>query len=130
MIEFYPPVSTSEWIQSIGAAITMLIGLFYLLLPKFTLRASGLARESVGSDAVIVARGHLSGLLLGFGLATLLLQQPLLYLALGAGWGFSAVSQIISIIVDGNRTAASFIALMLKAVITAFLLLAVLGFFG
>ncbi len=130
MIEYYPPVTTSEWIQAIAAAMTFLIGFLFLLVPKFALRMSGQANESIDGGARTAVRSHLSGVLMGFGMAALLLQQPLLYLALGAGWGFATVTQIVSIVVDANRTAASFITLMVKAVIASFVVLSVLGYFG
>ncbi len=133
MIEFYPPVSTGEWAQVIGAALTVLTGLFLLLLPGLFLQLTtgvvGSWGESVDRRAKIAVRAHLSGLLLGLGIAVLLLQQPLLYLALGISWGFAALSQIISMLVDRNYSISNFVLLIIKSSIAAVLVLAVLGFF-
>ncbi len=129
MIEFYPPVSTGEWVQVSGAAFTILVGLILLLAPGMFLRISGQAGESVERSAKIVLRSHLSGLCLGLGVAVLLLQQPLLYLALGISWGFLALSQIISIIVDRDFSISGFILLIAKSSIAAVLILSVLGYF-
>ena len=133
MIEFYPPVSTGEWVQVIGAAITIFTGLLLLLLPGIFLRMTsgviGNWSESVDWHAKIAVRAHLSGLYLGLGIAVLLLQQPLLYLTLGISWGFAAFSQIISMLLDRNYSISNFVLLIAKSSIAAVLILAVLGFF-
>ncbi len=133
MIEFYPPVSTGEWAQVIGAALTVLIGLLLLFLPGIFLQMTagvvGSSGESVDRQAKIAVRAHLSGLLLGIGVAVLLLQQPLLYLALGISWGFAAFSQIISMLADRNYSTSNFVLLIIKSSIAAVLVLSVLGYF-
>ena len=133
MIEFYSPVSTGEWVQVIGAALTILMGLLLLLFPGLFLRMTtgvvGSWGESVDCQAKIAVRAHLSGLLLGLGIAVLLLQQPLLYLALGISWGFAAFSQIISMLVDRNYSISNYALLIAKSSIAAVLVLAVLGYF-
>ena len=71
-----------------------------------------------------------SGFILGLGLAALMLQQPLIYLALGISWGFSALGQILSLLLDRNLSTANIVALILKFILSACLIASVLGVFG
>lgn len=133
MIEFYPPVSTGEWAQVIVAGLTILVGLFLLVMPGIFLRMTtgvvGSWGESVDRQAKIVVRAHLSGLILGLGVAVLLLQQPLLYLALGISWGFASFSQLISMLLDRNYSISNFVLIIAKSSVAAVSVLAVLGYF-
>ncbi len=129
-MEFYPPTTPGEWVQAFGAGITALVGLFLLLAPGFILK---LTEQRVGvsySQTASTTRAHLSGILLGFGASALMLQQPLIYLALGISWGFSAFSQLLSLLLDRNASTAKIIILILKALLSSGLILAVFGFFG
>jgi len=121
MIEFYPPTSLAEWIEVIAAGITILAGILMLVAARYFV--------STPSE-IFVLRGHLGGLVLGLGLAALLLQQPLIYLTLGISWGFSALGQIWSALVDRKLSTKNIFLLILKIGLTILPVLAVLGYFG
>ncbi len=130
MIEYYPPASPAEWIETICAAITVLVGLILLLAPRPILRFSTNDFNEVEVAAVFILRGHLAGLLVGLGLAAILLQQPLIYLALAVSWGFSAIGQLVSLVVDRHLSASKVFVLILKSAIAVFAALPVFGIFG
>lgn len=129
-MEFYPPMTPGEWVQTVAAIITTLIGLALLVAPGFFLPMARGRQSASFVQTATTTRAHLAGFLLGLGLAALLLQQPLIYLALGISWGFSALGQILSLLLDRNLSTANIVALILKFILSACLIASVLGFFG
>ena len=130
MIEYYPPLSTGEWVGAISALTTALIGLIMLVFPGLMLRATNIKNESGEALVQMAVRSHPAGLLIGFGLSAFLLQQPLIYLALGISWGFSAIGQVLAMLVHNYFLPPYIISLLVKALLGLLTTLAALGFFG
>lgn len=130
MIELYPPATPGEWITALTAMLTIFVGLALLILPKTVMRLAGRQQEIANEYAVSILRGHMAGFCLGLGVSVLLLQQPLLNLALGVSWGFSAFGQMYSMLVERKVSVNNFIVLMTKSAVSVFTILAVLGYFG
>ncbi|MEM1364665.1 MAG: DUF4345 domain-containing protein [Pseudomonadota bacterium] len=94
------PFTWPERVACISALITVLFGICLLVAPRFSL---GLLRLQTVPDvpgAVSEARGTMAGFYLGVGILALLFQQPMLFLALGAGWAFTAFGRLISMLAD------------------------------
>jgi hypothetical protein len=130
LIEYYPPVSTGEWIGAISALIMIFIGLIMLVFPGLILRITNVKNESADVSARMAIRSHPAGLLIGFGLSAFLLQQPLIYLALGISWGFSALSQVLAMLIHKKFPLAYLFSLLMKVLLGLLTILAALGYFG
>jgi len=130
MIEFYAPQSTGEWLAFTSAAITVLFGLFCLLFARTTLSILRLQTLPDSPEALSESRATMAGFYLGLGASALLLAQPLVYLALGASWGFTAFGRLVSMVFDRGFTSFNFGSLVLEIVLAALPLLYVFGFVG
>ena len=89
MIQLYWPGSTGEWLAFVSAAVTVLFG----VLGTFAYFRFKLRTRTPGFG-------------IGVGLAALVLAQPLVYLALGAGLAFSALGQFVSLLVTWRELAS------------------------
>ena len=96
------PQGQGEWLAAASAALTVLIGLFSMFAPRLRLRVLGLALAQHNAFGLGATRGSLAGFPLGIGVASLLLAQPFVYLALGLCWAFAAFGRLISILSDGS----------------------------
>lgn len=114
------PASQGEWLAASSAAVTVLIGLFSLFAPRLRLRILGLALAADGRLGLGAARGSLAGFPLGIGLASLILAQPFVYMALGLSWAFAAFGRLISILSDGGNGVGNW-TMLLAEVVLAFL---------
>jgi hypothetical protein len=130
MIEFYAPQSPGEWLAFTSAAVTVLFGVFCLLFPRTTLSILRLQTRSESPEALSESRATMAGFYLGLGISAILLAQPLVYLALGAGWAFTAIGRLLSIILDRGPTSFNFGSLMLEVMLAGLPLLYVFGFVG
>jgi Domain of unknown function (DUF4345) len=130
MIEFYAPQSAGEWLAFASAAVTVLFGVFCLLFARTTLSILRLQTRPESPEALSESRATMAGFYLGLGASALLLAQPLVYLALGAGWGFTAFGRLVSMVVDRGFTAFNFGSLVLELVLAALPLLYVFGYVG
>ena len=61
----------------------------------------------------------MAGFHLGLGLSSILLAQPLLYMALGFSWAFTAFGRLVSMLSDGGGTIHNAVALVLEIVLAA-----------
>jgi hypothetical protein len=61
----------------------------------------------------------MAGFHLGLGLCCVLLAQPLLYMALGFSWLFSAFGRIVSMMSDGGNTVYNWISVIIALVLAA-----------
>lgn len=113
------PFSTGEWLAFTCALITIGFGLLLLLAPRLSLRILGLQSVPDRPDSIAEARGTLAGFYLGLGLACLLLAQPMLYLALAAGWVFTALGRLVSILADRAGTRWNWYGLAIEAALAA-----------
>ena len=122
------PVSQGEWLAWGSAAATALFGLALLFAPRLSLRFLRLQTTERHPEAVSEARGTMAGFYLGLGLCCLLLAQPLLYLALGASWGFTAFGRIISMLSDNGASLYNWAWLLIEMALAALALAYALGF--
>lgn len=128
MIEFYWPSTQGEWLAWSSAVITVMFGLMLLLAPRASLRILRLQTAPDHPEALSEARGTMAGFYLGIGLCALLFAQPLIYLALGAGWAFTALGRIVSILSDRGFTGFNIVSVAMEVVLAALPLLYGLGF--
>lgn len=127
MIEFYWPATQGEWLAWSSALVTILFGLLLLLAPRLSLRILRLETAPDHPEAVSEARGTMAGFYLGVGICAMLFAQPLIYLALGAGWAFTAFGRLISMMSDRGLTTYNFISVIIEILLAALPLLYGLG---
>jgi uncharacterized membrane protein HdeD (DUF308 family) len=126
--EFPWPTSNGEWLAWSSAAVTILFGLIMLFLPKAGLRILRLQTSPDHPEALAEARATMSGFYLGLGISCLLLAQPLLYLALGFSWLFTAFGRIVSMLSDRGNTLYNWISVVIELVLAGLPLAFSLGF--
>ncbi|MEP3437604.1 MAG: DUF4345 family protein [Hoeflea sp.] len=127
MIEFYWPASQGEWLAWSSAVVTVVFGLVLLFAPRTSLRILRLQTAPNHPEAVAEARGTMAGFYLGTGICALLFAQPLIYLALGAGWAFTAFGRIVSMMSDRGVTVYNLVSLLIEAILAGLPLLYGLG---
>jgi hypothetical protein len=122
------PTTQGEWLAWSSAAITVLFGLLLLFAPRVSFRILRLEPREDRPEAIGEARATMSGFYLGLGLCAILLAQPLLYLALGVSWAFTAFGRIISILSDRGGTFYNWFSLLLEVVLAGMALVYAFGF--
>lgn len=127
MIEFYWPTTQGEWLAWSSALVTILFGLMLLFAPRISLRILRLQTQPDHPEAVSEARGTMAGFYLGVGICAMLFAQPLIYLALGAGWAFTAFGRIISMMSDRGGTLYNLVSVVIEILLAAGPLLYALG---
>ena len=127
MIEFYWPTAQGEWLAWSSALITILFGLMLLFAPRLSLRILRLQTQPDHPEAVSEARGTMAGFYLGVGICAMLFAQPLIYLALGAGWACTAFGRIISMMSDRSVTVYNLVSVVIESLLAAGPLLYALG---
>jgi len=105
---FTLPQTFGEALLMFVPFVTLLLGVLYLLMPGAMLKASGLEAKYQAADAIGEGRAAFAGILLAFGLACLLLQepkalQPGLNTMLGFAWLIAGLGFLLQIVVDGAR---------------------------
>ena len=113
------PMSQGEWLAWGSAAVTVLFGLLMFFAPRITFRMLRLQTAESHPEAIAEVRATMAGFYLGVGLCCILLAQPLVYLALGASWLFTAFGRIVSMLSDGGNTLFNWIFLVLEIVLAA-----------
>ena len=126
--EFPWPFTQGEWLAWSSAAVTILFGLIMLFLPRTGLRILRLQTTPEHPEATSEARATMSGFYLGLGLCCILLAQPLLYMALGFSWLFTAFGRVVSMLSDRGNTLYNWISLVIELVLAALPLAFSLGF--
>lgn len=111
------PTSNGEWLAWVSAVITLLFGLLALFAPFTALRILRLQTRADHPEAVAEARGTISGFYLGVGLASILLAQPLVYIALGLAWLFTAFGRLVSMMSDRGNTLYNWISFLIELVL-------------
>jgi predicted membrane channel-forming protein YqfA (hemolysin III family) len=106
----------------------VLFGLLLLFAPRVSFRILRLEPREDRPEAIGEARATMSGFYLGLGLCAILLAQPLLYLALGVSWAFTAFGRIISILSDRGGTFYNWFSLLLEVVLAGMALVYAFGF--
>lgn len=122
------PFSQGEWMAWWVALATVLFGLLMFFAPATSLRILRLRPAEAHPEAVGEARATMAGFYLGLGMSCLLLAQPLLYLALGLSWAFTAFGRLVSILSDRGSTAYNWISLLIELVLATLPLAFALGF--
>ncbi|MDF1609185.1 DUF4345 family protein [Hoeflea sp. YIM 152468] len=126
-MEFYWPTTQGEWLAWSSAVMTILFGLLLLFAPRLCLRILRLQTAPDHPEALSEARGTMAGFYLGVGICALLFAQPLIYLALGAGWLFTAFGRIISMMSDRGVTLFNLVSVVIEILLAAAPLLYGLG---
>lgn len=121
------PMSRGEWLAFASAAVTVLFGLMLLVAPRLSLRILRLRTAPDHPEAVSEARATMAGFYLGLGLFCILLAQPMLYLALGVCWAFTAFGRVVSILSDRGSTGYNWVSLLLELGLAALALSHALG---
>jgi len=127
MIEFYWPTTQGEWLAWSSALITILFGLLLLFAPRLSLKILRLQTAPEHPEALSEARGTMAGFYLGVGICAMLFAQPWTYLALGAGWAFTAFGRIISMLSDRGVTGFNLASVAIEILLAAGPLLYALG---
>ena len=127
MIEFYWPTTQGEWLAWSSALVTIVFGLVLLFAPRLSLRILRLQTLPDHPEAVSEARATMAGFYLGVGICAMLFAQPLIYLALGGGWAFTAFGRIISMMSDRGVTLFNLISVVIEILLAAGPLLYGLG---
>ena len=113
------PMSQGEWLAWSSAAVTVLFGLLLLFGPRISLRILRLQPIESKPEAVAEARSTMSGFYLGLGLCCILLAQPMLYMALGFSWLFTAFGRVISMLSDHGNKPYNWLWLIVALVLSA-----------
>ncbi|MBL8584864.1 MAG: DUF4345 family protein [Rhizobiaceae bacterium] len=113
------PTTQGEWLAWSSAAVTVLFGVLLLFAPRLSLRVLRLRPAEARPEAVAEARATMSGFYLGLGLCCILLAQPLLYMALGFSWAFTAFGRVISMLSDNGNTFYNWVSLVVEVALAA-----------
>lgn len=127
-MEFSLPTETGELLAFSAAALTVAMGLFMLFAPGLTFRLLGIGSMEHRPGAIAEARSSLGGFYTGVGLFAILLGQPSIYMAMGAGFALAAFGRILSIMSDRGRNPANYPLLVVQIVLAALPLAYVFGF--
>ena len=117
--EFPWPFTQGEWLAWSSAAVTILLGLILLFLPRTALRVLRLQTVPDHPAAASEARSTMAGFYLGLGISCILLAQPLLYMALGFSWVFTVFGRVVSMLSDRGNTLYNWISLVIELVLAA-----------
>ena len=61
----------------------------------------------------------MAGFYLGLGLCCILFAQPMLWVALGVSWGFTAFGRLISMMSDNGNTMYNWISVVIEILLAA-----------
>ncbi|MDN5927385.1 MAG: DUF4345 family protein [Hyphomicrobiales bacterium] len=126
-LSFPWPMSQGEWLAWISAAATVLLGVFFLFAGGTGLKALRLQTAPTYPQALAEVRGRVAGFYLGLGLSAILLAQPLIYMALGFSWAFTAFGRLVSMLSDGGGRLYNLVLLVVEVVLAALPLLFAFG---
>lgn len=112
---------TIDWISTLGAVVTLALGLLGLLLPA---RAAAFTQLSaLGPSGFAEFRATFGGLFVGLGLMLLVQQSPVLFQAVGVAWLLTALGRVVSIVVDpGGRDRRNYAGVAFEALVGLLLL--------
>lgn len=122
------PTTQGEWLAFASAAVTVFFGAVLLFAPGLSLRLFRLQPKPEHPEAHAAARANMAGFYLGLGLSALLLAQPLLYMALGFSWLFTAFGRIVSMMSDRGNRLSNWLWLVVDLVLSGLALAFPLGF--
>lgn len=128
MIEIIPPQTLGEWLAWTSALITIGFGLICFFAPRTTYKILRLRTEEGVPEALSESRATMAGFYLGVGLLSILFAQPLIWIVLGAGWLFTALGRLVSIVLDRGNTSFNWISIAMEAALAAMPLAYALGY--
>lgn len=126
-LSFPWPTSQGEWLAWISAVVTVLLGVFFLFAAGTVLKVLRLQTAPACPQALAEVRGRMAGFYLGLGLAAILLAQPLIYMALGFSWAFTAFGRLVSMLSDGGGRFYNLVLFVAEAALAALPLLFAFG---
>lgn len=127
-LSFPWPASQGEWLAWASAAATTLFGLVFLFAPRTGLRLIRLQTVPAHPEALAGSRATIAGFYLGVGLSCILLAQPLLYMAAGFAWAFTAFGRLVSMLSDKGVTLYNICVFVLEIILAALPLAFAFGF--
>lgn len=130
MLAFPWPTSDGEWMAFGVAAFTLFLGVLMLFAPRIVMRMLRLQTTPDHEEALSEIRGRMAGFYLGTSLTAILLAQPLVYLALGFSWLFTAFGRLISMLSDDGFRIPNFIWLLLELILAGIAIGYALGWFA
>ena len=113
------PVSQGEWLAFSSAAVTVFFGVVLFLAPALSFKLLRLQPRPDRPEAIAEGRATMAGFYLGLGACCLLLAQPLLYMALGFSWLFTAFGRIVSMLSDRGNTPNNWISTLIELALAA-----------
>lgn len=128
MIDIIPPQTPGEWLAWASALVTLAFGLLCFFAPRLSLRIMRLQTAPGVPEAVSESRGTMAGFYLGTAILAILFNQPFIWMALGAGWAFTALGRLVSIVFDGGNTQFNWISIAIEISLAAAPLAYALGF--
>lgn len=108
-----------EWFALASAILTVGCGLICLLMPRLTFRILRLRTAEGVPQALSESRATMSGFYFGVGILAIAFSQPMLWLALGVSWAFTAFGRLVSILFDGGNTKFNWISIAMEAALAA-----------
>ncbi|HMQ57714.1 MAG TPA: DUF4345 family protein [Rhizobiaceae bacterium] len=128
MISIVPPQSPGEWLAWSSALVTLVFGLMCLFTPRLSFRIMRLETRPDVPEAISESRATIAGFYLGVSLTALLFAQPFLWMALGAGWAFTAFGRLVSMVLDRGMTTFNAISILIEASLAVAPLLYAFGY--
>ncbi len=111
------PFSTGEWLAWSSAAATAFFGLILMFMPRLAFRALRLQTVPERPEGLAQGRATMAGFYVGVGGTAILLAQPVIYLALAAGWTVTVFGRIISMLSDNGNKPFNWIFLIVELVL-------------
>ena len=127
-LELYWPSTSGEWLAWASALTTIFFGLLCMFAPRISFRILRLQTHPNHPEALSESRATLAGFYLGVGICCILFAQPVLWIALGVSWGFTAFGRLISMLSDNGNTLFNWISVIIEAGLAAMPLAYALGF--
>jgi cytochrome c biogenesis protein CcdA len=119
MMEIYWPASQGEWFAWASALVTIVFGLIFLFAPRTAFRIIRITTHPDHPEALAEGRGTMAGFYLGLGICCILFAQPLVWVALGVSWGFTAFGRLISMMSDNGNTMYNWISVVIEILLAA-----------
>ncbi|WP_425416750.1 DUF4345 family protein [Oricola indica] len=115
MISIIPPQSPGEWLAWASALVTLFFGLLCFFAPRLSFRIMRLRTEEGIPEAVSESRATIAGFYLGTSLVAIAFNQPFVWMVLGAGWAFTALGRLVSIVFDRGNSSFNWISISIEA---------------
>jgi len=110
-----------------AAIVSASMGVLGILAPRRALKLVGLQLDPEARHAISEVRATFGGLFLAMSVAAIVLDAPLAYAAVGAGWLGAGVVRLGSIILERIATPQNFGATLFESGLGALLLLKLLA---